>query len=66
MKADASKRKQMRKAGAPSTKNIDKQHFIEKYDACIPCVLNTSIARVYCGTCWVVMGDMVNARARHR
>jgi hypothetical protein len=30
MKKDAAKRKEMRKAGAPSTKNIDKQHFIER------------------------------------
>ena len=30
MKKDAAKRKEMRKAGAPSTKNIDKSHFVER------------------------------------
>lgn len=44
MKADASRRKQMRKAGAPSTKNIDKSHFIEKCGARIDVLCTSGIS----------------------
>ena len=45
MKADAAKRKKMRKAGAPSTKNIDKSHFIEK---CGPHIDTSWTGRISC------------------
>lgn len=51
LKKDAAKRKAMRKAGDPSTKNIDKSHFIERCETCMIALGTSRITSAGCATC---------------